>query len=908
MKRTRWILVSLLCVLPGYAGAERGAAPPPAGAVEAPPTLQLPRDVRPLHYSLAMKIIPSGERFEGTADIEVQLDRPRSVIWLHGRNLHVTRAAVDAATATYEQVNEEGLARVSLKKPVGPGKVTLHFGWDAPFDPRIVGLYQASAAGEKYAVTQFEAVDARRAFPGFDEPAFKTPFDVTLTVPAAHVVVTNTMPVPGEEKLLDGGLKRVRFATTKPLPTYLVAWAVGPFDVVAAPPLPPNEIRKRPLQVRGLAPKGRGAELAYALQSGGEILTLLERYFGTEFPYEKLDHIAVPDYTYGAMENAGAIVYREEALLFRPGISSEGSRYSIAEIMAHEMAHQWFGDLVTLRWWTDAWLNESFATWMATRTVAEWKPEMGASIDFLEDVQEAMQNDELSSARAIRQPLDDIKNVWNQFDGITYQKGGGVLTMFERYLGADKFRNGIRTYLNAHAWGGGDTDDLLDALSQAAGRDVKTAFHTFLERPGMPLVEVKVQCDKGEGGRGRLALRQTRYLPLGSEASPGDRWHVPFCARTSAGEACTLLTEGEGTLALGACPTWVMPNSEGAGYYHFTMASEELKKLAGPAYALLTPRERLSFADNVRAALHSGTLSFEDGMAILAPMANDSNPQVASMPMELLTVAHESLVSDALRARVEEVGRQIYGPVAARIGWEPRKGETIPEQKFRHRVLTFLAAKVRDPRVVAEAVRRGRAYAGLEDGQFHPEVVTPELASLALQMAVREGGQGVYDALTGRLAKTQDSVQRRRILNALAAAKGELLERTLALLLDSQLRKNERLVTLFEAVGWLDSRDTVWNAYRKEFDQLVTLMPESHARASIGLGATFCDPAHLEQVKQFLSDRAPKLPGGKRQLAQALETMKLCIAFRDAQAGSAERFFRGVRAPGSRGAGRARSW
>ncbi|HEX2574402.1 MAG TPA: M1 family aminopeptidase [Polyangia bacterium] len=906
MKKIQPFLVSLLCALPGYAGAERGAAAPPQKeAAEAPPVLQLPRDVRPLHYSLAMKIVPANERFQGTADIEVQLDRPRSVIWLHGRNLHVTQATVDAAPATYEQVNEEGLARLSLKKPVGPGKVTLHFGWDAAFEPRIVGLYQATEAGEKYAVTQFEAVDARRAFPGFDEPVFKTPFDVTLTVPAAHVVVTNTMPVPGEEKLLDGGMKRVRFATTKPLPTYLVAWAVGPFDVVTPPPLPPNEVRKHPLQVRGLAPKGRGAELAYALQSGGELLVLLERYFGIEFPYEKLDHIAVPDYSYGAMENAGAIVYREDALLFRPGISSEGSRYNIAEVLAHEMAHQWFGDLVTLRWWTDAWLNESFATWMATRTVAEWKPELGASIAFLEDVQEAMHNDELSSARAIRQPLDDIKNVWNQFDGITYQKGGGVLTMFERYLGADKFKAGIRSYLNAHAWGGGDTDDLLDALSQAAGRDMKTAFHTFLERPGMPLVEVKVQCEKG---RGRLELRQRRYLPLGSEAAQGDRWQVPFCVRTSAGEACTLLTEGEGSLALDACPAWVMPNAEGAGYYHFTMATEELKKLAGPTYALLTPRERLSLADNVRAALHSGALSFEDGMAILTPMASDSTPQVAAVPMELLTLAHEALVSEALRARVEEVGRQLYGPVAARIGWEPRKGENVQEQQFRHRVLAFLATKAKDPRVIAEAVRRGRAYAGLEDGQFHPEAVAPELALLTLQMAVREGGQAVYDTLAGRLAKTQDSLQRRRILGALAAARGELLDRTFALLLDSQLRKNERLGTLFDASNWLDSRDAVWNAYRKEFDQLVTLMPESHMRSSISLAARFCDPEHLEQAKQFLSDRAPQLPSGKRQLAQALETVRLCIAFRDAQAGSAERFFRGVRVPGSRGGGRARSW
>src|SRR5207253_4351608 len=258
----------LLSIAIGCAGAPKQAPPPvaaptpaPAAALrppeppEAPPLLRLPREVHPVRYTLSMRIVPTEERFSGTADIEVQLDAPRSVVWLHGRGLHVTSARVDEASATYEQVNAEGLARLVLAQPAGPGKVTLHFAWDREFDPQIVGLYLAHEAGERYAFTQFEAIDARRAFPGFDDPGFKTPFDVTLTVPAAHVAVANTMPV--DEQAVEDGLKRVRFATTKPLPTYLVAWAVGPFDVVTPPPLPANEVRPRPLQVRGIAPKGR---------------------------------------------------------------------------------------------------------------------------------------------------------------------------------------------------------------------------------------------------------------------------------------------------------------------------------------------------------------------------------------------------------------------------------------------------------------------------------------------------------------------------------------------------------------------------------------------------------------------------------------------------------------------------
>jgi len=873
------------------AAARSEPAQPPQPEAEAAPVLQLPRDVKPVRYSLSMRIVPSEERFSGTADIEVELAKPRTVVWLHGRGLRVSVARVEGEPAAYEQVNAEGLARVALRRPVGPGRATLHLEWEREFDPQIVGLYVAQEAGEKYAYTQFEAVDARRAFPGFDEPDFKTPFDVSLTVPQRDVAVANTPPV--EETPAGDSLKRIRFATTRPLPTYLLLWAVGPFDVVTPPPLPPDEARSRPLQVRGVAPQGRGPELKFALQAGADLVTRLERYFGIEFPFEKLDHVAAPDYTYGAMENAGAILYREEILLFEPGVSAEQTRKSIAGVMAHELAHQWFGDLVTLRWWTDAWLNESFATWMGNRTVQEWDPAYGAWNTFLSAVENAMEKDALASARAVRQPLDDIRNVWNQFDSITYQKGGGVLAMFERFVGPDRFRQGIHQYLRDHAYGGGDTDDLLDAISRAAGRDVKAPFHTFLDQPGIPLVRASIECS---GPGPRLLLRQERYVPLGSSAERNRAWQIPVCARYSATgtekEVCELLSTADGSLPLDSCPDWVMPNADGSGYYRWTLPARDLQKLTGVAYRRLSARERMAVASNVRAAMRSGALAFGDGMAAVAPLAADPDPQVAEIPIDVLTAARDDLVPDATRERVEQVGRQLYGPVARRLGWTPRRNEAIPLRAFRARVLAFLAFTAHDSAVLAEAARRGRAYAGFGDGRFHPEAVDAGLASVALGAAVRESGATAFEALLERLPRERDAAVRRRILSALAATDDPALrERALALPLDPRLRKNERVSVLFAVADHAESRNAAWEALKREFDQLVPQIPEAHAHSAIALAGEFCDPAHLADAQAFFGERVPRIPAGPRQLAETLEKVRLCIAYRDAQGPDAARFF-----------------
>ncbi|MDB4966298.1 MAG: Membrane alanine aminopeptidase [Myxococcales bacterium] len=895
MTRIRSLALVLLAATAAACSSPSVAAPPPAAA-EAPPTLRLPSDTRPTAYQLELEIDPSQARFSGRAVIRVQLDRARRELWLHGKSLHVTKASVRAGdsppvTATWQELPPDGFARLSLPQPIGPGTATIEIVYDAPFNDRLVGLYKAPEAGIDYAFTQFEAIDARWAFPCFDEPVFKTPFDVTLTVPAADVAVSNTRVV-GETRDADGK-KRVRFATTRPLPTYLVAFAVGPFDVVAHAPLPPNEVRKRPLPFGGVAPRGRGKELEVALDAAAGLLVEEERYFGIEYPYDKLDHIAVPDFAYGAMENAGAITYREEDLLYTEGKSPFTQRRRMFDTIAHEMAHQWFGDLVTLRWWTDAWLNESFATWMAARSVDAWSPKESQRIEVQQRANGVMSLDALAAARAIRQPVNATGDIWNQFDGLTYQKGAAVLGMFERWMGEDKFQRGVSDYLRAHAFGGGSTEDLLRSYSTAAGRDVAAPFTTFIGQPGVALVEATLRC---EGDKPSLALRQSRYLPLGSTAPHGERWQIPVCARAGAGgtthESCTLLDGETGTLPLeGGCPEWVMPNAGGAGYYRWSLPAKELAALA-QHWNQLTARERLSFAHNVRAAMASGALPAADGLRALSSAARDSDARVAAQPSGALMEAMHWLVDDAQRPAVAAYYVKLYRPVVARLGWVPRRDDDSATRELREQLLDTMALYVRDPAVRSQALARGRALFDVRSGTWHLRAIDADLRATALAVLVQEQGARAFEALVAALDKATDASLRGQILRALyQVTDPALFDRALGLMLSEHVRRGERIQAAFYATDLWVNEPRLLGWMPAHVDALAAGMPETSAAALPFLFRGLADPAAAAAVRAVFEPRVDKIGSLKRNLAQVAESINLHAAYVAKQRPSAATFF-----------------
>jgi alanyl aminopeptidase len=867
-----------------------------APVLEPPPALRLPAGVRPTAERLELTVDPTRDRFEGSAEITVTLDGPHAVVWLHGEGLHVTRATVTPeggpdVEATWSERGARGMAALTLARAVPAGRARIRIAYDAPFKSALDGLYKTQQAGVPYAFTQFEAIEARTAFPCFDEPGFKIPWEVTLVVPKGQEGFANTREV---RRTAVGERQRIEFAPTLPLPSYLLAFAIGPLEVVTAPDVPPSAVRRRPLPLRGITAKGRGKEIAYALAHTGEILGTLESYFGIEYPYDKLDILAVPDKG-GAMENPGAVTFGEWLVLMDERSASLDQRRAYAYVMAHELAHQWFGDLVTMQWWDDTWLNEAFATWMGSKAADAWSPRSHAEMNQMSRALSIMDGDAHVNARAIRQPIVSPDDISNAFDDITYRKGGAVLRMFERWIGPDAFQRGVREHLAAHRFGSATADDFLAALSHAAGKDLAAPFQTFLVQPGVPFVETELRCD----GAPRVHLKQSRYLPLGSRGNPDQTWQLPVCVRRPEGkgtrEACTLLTTREGDLPLGKagepCPAWYMPNADANGYYRFMMTGADRKRLQ-PALGMLTTRERIALGDSVRAAYARGTLGIEDVLDVAVPFARDPQPEVARTAMGPLESAREWLHGDVLAAHVEAYARDLYQPVYQSLGWTRRATDDDARVELRGDVIALLGHTGRDPGVRAEAEKRAADFLGLKDGVLHPEAIDKDVADVALSLAGESADAPAWARARDTLAKTDDEGVRARLLVFLGAAqRPELSTRALELSLDPVLRMTEILVPVRVQRDVIESREGAWQWTKAHVGPLEARLSPRRAWPLLRVPRRFCDEEHAAEAEAFFTPRLAGMEGGPRVLAETLEDIRLCASLRKAQEPAVRAFF-----------------
>lgn len=846
-----------------------------AATAPTPPKLRLSDNVRPSRYAIDLTVVPDKDTFEGIADAEVEIQQPAELIWLNATALQIREASFRGEAATSKARVVEGandFAGLSFDQPVR-GKGVLHLVYGGRISRNSsAGLFQLKDGGEWYVYSQFEPTDARRAFPCFDQPSFKVPWQMTLHVRKNDLAFSNT-PVLSETPE-ENGMKAVKFKETKPLPSYLVALAVGPFDVVDA-----GKAGHTPIRI--VTPRGRAHEADYAKRAIAPLLKILEEYFGIPFPYEKLDSVAMPISNF-AMENAGLITYGSSVLLSKPSSDTYDRQRAFAFTAAHEMAHQWFGDLVTTEWWNDIWLNEAFATWMERKAVAKWQPDWRADVTAVKERLGAMDLDSLTTARSIRQPIASDSDIANAFDGITYEKGAAVIRMFETSVGEDKFRKGVQLYLKQHAWGNATANDFEAAISAAAGKNIAPAFNSFLDKPGVPEITMTLDCSTKQP---KLEVSQKRSLPLGSTGSPGEMWRIPVCVSYGRGDEvhreCSELDDPRSDIALRnspGCPAWVLGNDGETGYYRVNYKGDLLNRLLKEGRARLSVAEQAGVLGDARPLVESGEMTPQAALSLVAKFSDDSNRELVRSAIGIAGQLEGYEVPAGLRANAAKFIREKFGPRANQLGWQAKPGDSEDTRLLRETLVPFVARSGEDKDLIEQARQLARTWlndrAAIETGMLEPVLAT----------AAEFGDRELFDKLHDAARKEQNPQMRETLLQAMGSFRNpEIAKTALALLLTDEFDMRQSFYPLlFEPLSYAETRALPFQFVKENIDALLKHLPREvggdFAASLPETGGAFCDASERSEVQAFFKDRVDKYSGGARNLDQVLETIDLCTA------------------------------
>jgi len=852
----------------GFSPLAPGADGPAAAAAEAP-AFRLPATARPLRYDLTLTVIPGAATAPGEIGIDLELDRPHAVLWLNADALNVTGASTDAPQTRVSVLSgHEQFVGLAFDPPLAAGthRVTLTFEAEQSRNSTR-GIFALEDSGAWYAMTQFEATSARRAFPCFDEPGYKTPWQLTLRVPSDSVAVSNMPAVsetPGAE-----GLKTVRFAPTRPLSSYLVAFAVGPWERIDL-----GRVGDGATPPRIIVPRGRRADATFAAKAYPELFLQLQAWFGTAYPFPKLDHVAIPLSVGFAMENAGLITYGAPALLALPGAATPDFRRRAANVGAHEISHQWFGNLVTTAWWDDIWLNEAFATWIAEKIVDQWRPDYDRGAARIEERAWAIDSDALASARQIREPVNSRSDIFNAFDAITYQKGATVIGMFEGWIGEATFRSGVRSYLQSRRDGSATAADFLQSLTRASRLPVASAFDTFLNQNGVPVVDVELQCATDGAS---LALTQRPLKLLGSDAMGERRWQIPVCARyrtaASLRRTCTLMTETTATIPLGgACPTFVFANAAGRGYYVPDYGEDLLLQLAKNRKTL-SAAEYASFLYDLKPLVRAGALNPALALQWVRFGAAEQDRHVVLAAVEVAQFAGDTLFEEADRPSYSAFVRAVFGPRARALGFAPKPKEGDDDQLLRRALVTLVAPE--DAALAAQA--RALALAWIRDRK----AIDPGLVQAVLISAARTGDAAMFDAMLAEAKATQDRLDRRNLMMALFAfTDPELAKKGLALLLDPAFDVRESWTALRNLFYWIPARRAASDFIMANFDSLTKTVARDAPGFWPHYASGLCSEKDRADVEAFWKPHVQTFAGADRELAQALEAIRVCAQVR----------------------------
>lgn len=834
---------------------------------------RLPDTVVPEHYALWFAPDLERDTFRGRETIRVELKAPTAAVILNAAEITFGEVRITAGgrtqTARVSLDEAKETATLAVPQTMAAGAATIDITYTGILNDKLRGFYRSEANGRKYAVTQMEATDARRAFPSFDEPIYKATFEISLMVDSGDSVISNGAQIsdtPGPEP----GTHTLRFATTPKMSTYLVAMFVGDFVC--------REGASDGTPIRICSTPDKRELTGFALEAAEQQLQFINDYTGIKYPWGKLDIVAVPDFAAGAMENVGAIAFRERLLLVEPGRSSVDVMKRVAEVTAHEIAHMWFGNLVTMKWWDDIWLNEGFATWMEKKPMAAWRPEWNMALNEAADTQGALGIDALRSTRPIRTTVETTAEINEVFDGIAYEKTAAVLRMVEGFVGQDAFRKAIASYLRKFSFSNAAGEDFWGEVSAVTGRPVDSIMRSFVQQPGAPVLSVRTSCG---GGSSRITLHQERFSIGNTPASPAataQTWTLPACFKTNDSQPrCEVVDNRDETLTAPSCNN-VFANAEARGYY-FTEYTEDAVRALARNVEGLKPVERLGLLGDEWWMVRGGRHDVGVYMELAGALAGDETVAILEAIQGRLSLA-SYLVPPADLPRYQAWVRGRFTPALQSLGLPGPVNDSDERQSRRATLMSLVGLTGNDPQLQATARNIARGYID------QPDSVAPTLAPMVLRVAAASGDAALYDLYVGQLGKLAGSPEQYyRYFNALPSfSDPALVKRTLEFAISPAVRTQDTGTLIAGLMGNRASQDAAWEFTKANWQTLLQKLGTFQGVPTIvgSLGA-FCSADKAADIRQFF-EKNP-VPATARALQQSLERIDNCVALAARQTG-----------------------
>jgi puromycin-sensitive aminopeptidase len=841
-------LSSLLCIL-------RASPTPLEDPLASEADYRLSRIVVPSHYDIEIEPDVVQASFKGSVGIDVEVAEPTAEIVLNAIDLELHEVTVTvgdevrSAAVLLDDRTERATLTLDSEIPAGPARITIGFTGSLNDDLRgfYRSVYKTDDGIEKtIATTQFEATDARRAFPCWDQPDFKATFTVTLIVEDGLMAISNAAEVFREE--LDSGKVRVTFARTMKMSTYLVAYIVGELEATES-----LDVDGTPLRI--IAPPGNGHLTSFALDMGAHCLRFFSSYYDIPYPGDKLDMVAIPDFSFGAMENLGCITYRETALLLDTEKATQAEAQRVADVIAHEIAHMWFGDLVTMKWWNGIWLNEAFATFAEMKCVDAYKPEWNRWLAFSKFRGLSQETDALGATRPVELAVESPEEANAMFDVLTYQKGSSVLRMLEQYLGEETYRAGVNRYLKTHAYSNTDTPDLWAALEAESGEPVGEIMDTWIFQGGYPRVSVSAN-----GDRYRVSQEHFRFLGQGDNT-----WLVPVLYRS---------TEGEGRIIVGEAPVMIQAgddlvvNAGGEGFYRVSYEGELLNGII-ERLTDLDPIERFSVVSDSMANVLAGDVMGADFLSLVSRLTDEDEPDVWAVVLGGLDEL-DRIVSFDDRAAMQKFVTELVSHKADELGWVVEDGDSERTRALRGLLLKSLGILGKD----RETIDSARAILGTEDG------VDPEVADAVLSIVASNGSVDDLDGFLEMSESAGDPQTKIKYLRAAAQIPDiAAAERMVNMVLDGTIRSQDAFWVVALLLGNRDTGAFAWHLITENWDATIAAMPVLNGRRMLDLIQYRSEPDVAAGIMQWL--KTHEIPSGGKHVAQKMEQLQVRVALRE---------------------------